>query len=163
MNEDEARAVARHLAPAATDGARIPELAWTIQSTLEELDFGDVDIFLPDVDANVAHWLSAGMLFTANASITGDDEPQVHVTSQRLCSADWTIELTCSSALLGPMRHPGLWTKWTFRSTNGKLIEMEGQVDLAAGDHPGQANSAEAFARLMAKQIGWAPSLMPET
>jgi hypothetical protein len=154
MTEKQAGEVAAHLSPRTVDD-RWSELAWTIRATLFD-QFGDdeVDLRLADQEPKFAQWLSGKHLFTVTADVSDGGSPKVHVSSEPL-SDKWSVELTCLSAKIGPMQHPGLRTHWVFRSPSQTLTEIYGEVDIPDSSEKGRPDSEEKFARLIAAQLDW--------
>lgn len=154
MTEKQAGEVAAHLSPRTADDSS-SELAWTIRATLFD-QFGDdeVALRLADQEPKFAQWLSGKQLFTVIADFPDGRSPKVNVKSE-LLSDKWSVELTCSSAKIGPMQHPGLRTHWVFRSPSQTLIEIYGEVDIPDSTEKGRPDSEEKFARLIAVQLGW--------
>lgn len=154
MTEKQAGEVAMHLSPRTADDSGT-ELAWTIRATLFD-QFGDerVDLRLADRDPRFAQWLKGKQLFTIVAEHPESKAPRVNVKSE-LLSDKWSIELTCSSAKVGPMGHPGLRTHWVFRSPSETAVEIYGEIDIPDSSEKGKPDSEEEFARMMAAQMGW--------
>jgi len=154
MTEKQAGEVATHLSPRSADD-RWSELSWTIRATLfDQFDDDEVALRLADQEPRFAQWLTGKHLFTVVADFPEGKTPKVNVKSEPL-SEKWSVELTCSSAKIGPMQHPGLRTHWVFRPPAETAIEIYGEVDIPDSSAKGRPDSEEEFARLIAARVGW--------